>query len=365
MIRYRVALCLAAFACLLIPGGGAYSCFTWSSESARNVDSAATLPVTVSDWISAAQAGGRIQIWFKGVSLSEFIQSISPMLGIAPLRIDPDVQGSVTIDPGGSISREDLLRQLDKILFENQAVLRKSVAGYRVSRRTMPSSAESAKAKPPKREPVRVRGMDQESRLITRVEPIWPDLARRARLKGTTLLDVTINEQGDVSFVRIMRSGHPLVITAVTDAVEKWHYLPACIDGEAVPVVTNVGVTFDLTLGPAYAEPAKAAQPASEAPVRTPVRVEMNQQAARLVYWVEPEFTEKAREEHLAGTVWLDVSIDELGQVSSVKLVCGSPSVEQTVVDAVRQWRYVPAQINGSAVAVAALVSLPFDLREQ
>lgn len=365
MIRYRVALCLAAFVHLFIPGGRAYSCFPWSAESGRNVVSIRTLPVTVSDWIGSAQAGSRVQIRFKGVSLSEFIQTMSPMLGIAPLRIDPDVQGSVTIDPGRSLSHEDLLVQFDRILFENQAVLRKSAAGYRVSRRTIPSSAESEKAKPPKSEPMRVRGMDQESRLITRVEPAWPDVATRARLKGTTLLEVTISEQGDVSFIRIMRSGHPLVITVVTDAVEKWRYLPACIDGEAVPVVATVSVAFENTFPAAGAEASRPAQPAPESPVRTPLRIERNQQAARLVYWVEPEFTEKARKEHLAGTVWLDVNVDALGRVSAAKLVCGSPSVEQAVVDAVRQWRYVPAQINGAAVAVAALVSLPFDLREQ
>ncbi len=361
MVRCRVALCVAAFGCLFSQGHGASPCSMSSTASGRSAEIAVTLPAAASNRASAAQ----VQIRFKGASLSEFIQTVSPMLGIAPLQIDPDVEGSVTVDPAVTLSPAELLRRFDKILSENQAVLRKSGAGYRVSRRIIPSSAESAKAKPPKRAPVRVRGMDQAARLITRVEPIWPDQARRGRLIGTTLLDVTINEQGDVSSIWIMRSGHPLVITAVTDAVEKWHYLPACIDGEAVPVVANVNVSFDLSFGPAYAEPAKAAQPASEAPVRAPVRVEMNQQAARLVYRVEPEFTQKAREEHLSGTVWLDVNVDELGRVSAVRLVCGSPSVEQAVVDAVRQWRYVPAEINGSAAAIVALVSLPFDLRER
>jgi hypothetical protein len=45
--------------------------------------------------------------------------------------------------------------------------------------------------------------------------------------------------------------------------------------------------------------------------------------------------------------------------------LCGPPSVEQPVIDAVRQWRHVPTEIKGSAVSVVTLLSLPFDLRDQ
>jgi TonB family protein len=365
MIGCRAALGVAAFACLFLPRGGVSPRCTLSTESVRSAEIAARVPVTISSRITVAQAGNQIQVWFKGVSLSEFLQTVSPVLGIIPLLVDPDVQGAVTIDPAVRISREELRVRFDWILFENQAMLRKSGANYRVSRRPVPGATESAGAKPPQREPVRVPATEQQTRLITRVEPVYPDLALKARVSGTSLLQVTVDEQGDVSLVRIVRSGHPLVQRSVLEAVEQWHYLPACIDGETVPVISTVSVTFNLAFPALSAEAPKAAQPASESPARAPVRVERNQQSARLVYRVEPEYPETARKEHLAGTVWLDVNVDGSGQVSAVRFLCGPQSVEQAVADAVRQWRYVPAETGGSAVSVVTLVSFPVDLRER
>jgi protein TonB len=93
------------------------------------------------------------------------------------------------------------------------------------------------------------------------------------------------------------------------------------------------------------------------------MRVGSSLQASRLIRRVEPEYTERARRATLRGTVLLEVTIDERGTVRDVTYMRGHPLVEQAVVDAVRQWRYTPACIDGTAVPVIAFVQVPFDLR--
>jgi TonB family protein len=110
-----------------------------------------------------------------------------------------------------------------------------------------PSEAAAQEQKRPivKREPIKVGGNIQESKLIRRVEPIYPELAKRARIQGRVVLVVTVDEQGNVTEVRV-NSGHPLLNEAVVTAVRQWKYSPTLLNGEPVPVIATVTVRFDL-----------------------------------------------------------------------------------------------------------------------
>lgn len=94
------------------------------------------------------------------------------------------------------------------------------------------------------REAIRVGGNVQESKLIRRVEPIYPEAAKAARISGGVILQVTINESGEVADVRTLR-GHPLMNQAAIDAVTQWRYQPTYLNGEAVPVIATVTVVFN------------------------------------------------------------------------------------------------------------------------
>jgi len=312
--------------------------------------------------------GGMFTIRFDGAQLTEFIQAVGPILGFSPIQIDPEVQGKVKVEAASGISKEALRRIFDGVLHANRAVLKNSGGAFRVTRLELPATpgtGESQTPKPPQQEPVRVNGNVQASRLIYRVEPVYPELALRARVSGTSLLEVTINEQGDVAIVKVIRSGHPLLVLAAIDAVKRWRYLPACINGETVPVIATVPVPFSLPGAPSSGAAAKTEPVVSEQPARAPVRVMREQQAPRLAYFVEPEYPDAVRRAHLKGSVWLDVTVVESGQVVDVKFLCGHPLVEQAVIHAVKQWRYVPAVMDGSAIPVVAVATLDFDLRDK
>jgi protein TonB len=368
MIGFRSAVSLAVIAFYLFPFGGLHRPRFPLAAATPAVEAIPALTPGEQGPQADGRQGGAFAIRFDGVPLTEFIQTVGPMLGFSPIRIDPEVQGRVTIEAANGISKEAVRRIFDGVLNNNHAVLRKSGAVYRVTGLEVPgleSGGESATPKPPQREPMRVNGNIQASRLIVRVEPVYPDLALRARMEATSLLEVTINEQGDVAYVRVMRSGHPLLQQAAVDAVTQWSYLPTCINGEAVPVVATVAVPFSLPGSPSGGATAKVEPGVTEGTPRTPVRVMRGQQASRLAYMVEPDYSQAARKEHLVGSVWLDVTVDEFGQVSSVKFLCGHPLVEQAVIDAFKQWRYVPAVMKGSSIPIVAVVNLHFDLRDR
>jgi periplasmic protein TonB len=96
---------------------------------------------------------------------------------------------------------------------------------------------------PIRRTPVRVSGPVQAGKLIHKVSPVYPELAIRAHVSGTVLLEATIDEEGNVADLKIL-DGPPLLRDAAYDAVKQWKYLPTMVGGEPVPVMAAVSVIF-------------------------------------------------------------------------------------------------------------------------
>ena len=105
---------------------------------------------------------------------------------------------------------------------------------------------ELPKPKPPvPRTPIRVGGDVQESRILRRVAPVYPELAVRAHVSGSVILEAEIDEEGNVRGLKVL-SGHPLLVKAAKDAVKQWKYSPTLLNGEPQTVLANVTVIFRL-----------------------------------------------------------------------------------------------------------------------
>ena len=96
---------------------------------------------------------------------------------------------------------------------------------------------------PPK--PIRVGGRVTAPRQIRRVDPVYPALARQARIEGSVRIDAVIDETGRVVETKVL-SGHPILVKAALDAVQQWVYEPTLLNDQAVPVVLEVTVNFVL-----------------------------------------------------------------------------------------------------------------------
>ncbi|RPI22770.1 MAG: energy transducer TonB [Acidobacteria bacterium] len=112
-----------------------------------------------------------------------------------------------------------------------------------VFRPTGPAVPPPPPPKPP-RQPLLISVLDP-SKVIYRVEPVYPTLAIQARVQGSVMLQVTVNEMGIVESVQVVR-GHPLLNEAAITAVKQWRYKPTILNGEPMPITATVTVNFNL-----------------------------------------------------------------------------------------------------------------------
>jgi protein TonB len=82
--------------------------------------------------------------------------------------------------------------------------------------------------------------------LVKKVQPSYPDAARKAHIQGAVILRATIGKDGDVENLRTM-SGPPELVPATIEAVKQWKYRPYMKDGHAVEVETDITVNFSLS----------------------------------------------------------------------------------------------------------------------
>jgi TonB family protein len=94
-----------------------------------------------------------------------------------------------------------------------------------------------------RREPIRVGSNVQESKLIHKVDPVFPDTAKAARVSGVVILQLTVGVEGNVLEAQVLR-GHPLLDQAALEAVRQWRYSPTMLNGEAVSVIATVSLRF-------------------------------------------------------------------------------------------------------------------------
>jgi len=86
----------------------------------------------------------------------------------------------------------------------------------------------------------------KEPKLLYSVRPIYPETARSARVQGAVLLELTIDRQGGVREVKVLR-GLPQGLTeAAIDAVKQWRYESSTLQGEPIEVIFIVTVRFNL-----------------------------------------------------------------------------------------------------------------------
>jgi protein TonB len=93
---------------------------------------------------------------------------------------------------------------------------------------------------------VRVSQGVSQGLLIHQVKPLYPALARQARIAGQVVLQAVIAKDGTIQNLKMV-SGHPMLAPAAIEAVKQWRYKPYYLNGEPVEVETVVTVNFTLS----------------------------------------------------------------------------------------------------------------------
>jgi protein TonB len=124
-------------------------------------------------------------------------------------------------------------------------------------------------------------------------------------------------------------------------------------------VVTGIanGVGADIVGVPdAPPAPPPPAKPAGPARVHDGIR------APEKIVNIIPVYPPLARKAGVKGIVILEAIIDAAGSVTSARVLRGHTLLDQAALDAVQQWKFTPAMLNGEAIPVVITVTVNFTL---
>lgn len=111
-----------------------------------------------------------------------------------------------------------------------------------------PPPPPAVKKEEPKPEPpkvIRKSGGVLQGSATQRIEPSYPPLAKTARVSGSVVVEVTVDESGNVISARAI-SGHPLLVDAAVNAARRWKFTPTQLSGQAVKVIGTITFNFNL-----------------------------------------------------------------------------------------------------------------------
>ena len=109
----------------------------------------------------------------------------------------------------------------------------------------LPAANTTVMAPPPPAAPVRVGGDIKAPTKIKNANPVYPAIARAARMSGMVILEAVIDKEGNVKDLKVVRSAGVLDQAAM-DAVSQWKYTPTTLNGQPVEVIMSVTVNFTL-----------------------------------------------------------------------------------------------------------------------
>jgi len=201
---------------------------------------------------------------------------------------------------------------------------------------------------------VRCVGEIKPPRLIKKVNPIYPEQAKQARVEGNVILGTRIDIQGRVSRVMVYSSKDFSLVQAAMDAVKQWVYEPLIVKGKPREAVFTTQVRFKL-------KPQKTAKAEVVGGV---LKIGDSVDVPRLIKKVNPIYPEEAKKALVQGVIVLEVTTDEEGNVAAVEVLRSESSLlNQASIDAVKQWKYEPKMSKGNPIRVAFNVTITFRLK--
>lgn len=216
--------------------------------------------------------------------------------------------------------------------------------------------------------------------LVKRVAPIYPPLARQARIQGVVVLDIIINKTGHVSDVKLV-SGHPMLAPAAIAAVKQWKYRPFEENDQPLEIQTTIQVNFTFADGPPVGSAVGdifGSTPGMHSlgfvRMCEEVRVGSTSQRLRVSQGVmqnmaispqSPTYPEEARTQNVEGAVLLAVEIGKDGAVCDVALIRGNRLLAPAAIAAVREWKFRPYILNSFPAEVETEVQVNFTLKPQ
>jgi protein TonB len=209
-------------------------------------------------WVSLTIAAGA----HLGLAVAAYLYVVVPPSPASAVRITPPVNLCVTLIPPPPPPRPVRVHRRDPILLppvpasddrpaEPVPVDRPVTVRFEPRESIPPLDwAGRLQQPPPPPGPLEIGPGVEPPRLVpgTRVEPVYPEEARRAGLEGRVHLRAVIHRDGTVGEIRVLRAPHhdPGFSDSAIEAVRQWRYVPARQRGRPVDVCFQIVVVFTL-----------------------------------------------------------------------------------------------------------------------
>jgi protein TonB len=190
---------------------------------------------------SVAPAPGYSPRTIRQITVSGVEMSQDEVLSKLPVHVNDEWR------PESMQALNEAVHQIDEHL--NVAVTQLSPSGIiiRISGPGGPArTTDVSTAAPTQPSVIPVGGRVQNVKLVYKEDPVYPQMAKEARIQGTVELAALIGPDGHVQQLNVV-SGHPLLRQAALDAVKQWIYSPTLLNGNQVSVSTTIEVTFSLS----------------------------------------------------------------------------------------------------------------------
>jgi TonB family protein len=208
----------------------------------------------------------------------------------------------------------------------------------------------------PSNGPQRVSAGVVAGNLVSKVDPVYPDIAKKAHVQGAVVLQAVIAKDGTVKELRLI-SGPPMLVVSAIQAVQQWKYKPYLLNGEPTEVETTINVNYTFEGSEGKAEQAPTVDKAGQ----TIQHIGGGVSAPILTHQVPPEYTAEAKLAKMQGTVLVNLIVDEAGAPEYVHVLRGlSDGLDDKAVEAVRQYKFTPAMEDGKPVPVSLNIEVDF-----
>lgn len=211
--------------------------------------------------------------------------------------------------------------------------------------------------------------------LTQAVQPQYPEVARTYGVDGNVSMDVVIAADGSVRDAKVTH-GLPQLIPNAVNSAEKWRYDPARINGVAIACRAVIKMNFQIAASAAEAAAANAAVRSTAAtvppdgvlavrPILPPppdgvLRVSSKAMETQLQTRIEPMYPVDAIALDARGKVFVLLTVSKSGEVMHAQALTGPERFRIPAIDAVKQWKFRPYEVEGEAREVQTMVILNF-----
>lgn len=155
------------------------------------------------------------------------------------------------------------------------------------------------------------------------------------------------------------RNPQPVVEAPKKPALGDVHLAKPTISRGSSPA-SSADPALEISSNASASTPVSALGGSNHAGPVAPVPVGGDVKPAQLIESVPPQYPQMARNQHLGGNVIIDALVDAEGNVSSMKVLSGPPLLHQAALNALKQWKYEPAELNGKPTSMHLTVTIQF-----